>query len=102
MNILTAANALSDDALLARIHVLAQTEREATAQLVVHLAALDGRPSLYAARGYGSLFGYCTRALRLSEDAACNRIEAARPAGGSPRSISTVREPALAWAVAKT
>lgn len=47
-------------------------------ELVAHLAALDGRPALYAARGYGSLFSYCTQALRLSEDAACNRIEAAR------------------------
>src|SRR6185295_5283483 len=33
---------------------------------------------LYAAHGYGSLFTYCTQALRLSEDAACNRIDAAR------------------------
>ena len=45
---------------------------------MAHLAALDIRPSLYAAQGYGSLFSYCTQALRLSEDAACNRIEAAR------------------------
>src|SRR6185503_1957237 len=27
---------------------------------------------------YGSLYAYCTQALRLSEDAACNRIDAAR------------------------
>jgi hypothetical protein len=45
---------------------------------VAHLAVLDTRPGVYAAQGYGSLFGYCTQALRLSEDAACNRIEAAR------------------------
>jgi len=45
---------------------------------VAHLAALDSRPALYAAHGYGSLFSYCTQALRLSEDAACNRIDAAR------------------------
>jgi hypothetical protein len=41
-------------------------------------AVLDTRPALYAADGYGSLFSYCTQGLRLSEDAACNRIEAAR------------------------
>src|SRR5439155_26764603 len=41
-------------------------------------AALASRPSVYAAQGYGSLFSFCTQALRLSEDAACNRIEAAR------------------------
>jgi hypothetical protein len=69
---------LSDQDLLARLETLAGKEREATAELVAHLAALDSRQMLYAAQGYGSLFSYCTQALRLSEDAACNRIEAAR------------------------
>jgi hypothetical protein len=77
-NILATAVGLSDQALLARLNVLARSEREATVELVAHLAALDTRPSLYAAQGYGSLFSYCTQALRLSEDATCNRIEAAR------------------------
>ena len=77
-NILALASALSDHDLLARIGVLAEREREATVELIAHLAALDARPSLYAARGPGSLFGYCTDVLHLSEDAACNRISAAR------------------------
>jgi hypothetical protein len=77
-NILVTASALSDRDLLARLEGLAGNEREAAAELVAHLAALDSRPSLFAAQGYGSLFGYCTQALRLSEDAACNRIDAAR------------------------
>jgi 5-methylcytosine-specific restriction endonuclease McrA len=78
MNILATAAALSDHDLLAHIDVLAARERETSAELVAHLAALDARPSVYAAKGYGSLFAYCTQALRLSEDAACNRIAAAR------------------------
>ena len=45
---------------------------------MAHLAALELRPSLYLAQGYGSLFAYCTQALHLSEDSACNRIDAAR------------------------
>src|SRR5437867_489064 len=77
-NILVTATALSDRDLLARLEALAAKEREASVELVAHLAELDGRPSLYAAQGYGSLFSYCTQALRLSEDAACSRIEAAR------------------------
>src|SRR5258705_573382 len=77
-NIFALASALSDHDLLARIGVLASKEREASVELVAHLAALDARPSLYAAQGYGSLFGYCTDVLRLSEDATCNRISAAR------------------------
>lgn len=72
------AKALTDDALLARVQSLAADERRATAELVAHLAELDTREMLYAARGYGSLFSYCTRALGLSEDAAGNRIAAAR------------------------
>src|SRR5258706_15345371 len=77
-NILVTASALADQALLARLEALAGKEREASVELLAHLAALDSRPALHAAQGYGSLFSYCTQALRLSEDAACNRIEAAR------------------------
>jgi hypothetical protein len=77
-HLLAIAAGLSDQDLLARLHVLAGTEREASVELVAHLAALDTRPAVYAAQAYGSLFSYCTQALRLSEDAACNRIEAAR------------------------
>jgi hypothetical protein len=77
-NILANAIALSDPDLLATIGALAGKEREASVDLVAHLAALDARPALYAAEGHGSLFTYCTEVLRLSEDAACNRIQAAR------------------------
>jgi hypothetical protein len=77
-NMFALASGLSDHDLLARLCALAGKERETSAELVAHLAVLDARPSLYAAEGHGSLFGYCTRALRLSEDAACNRIDAAR------------------------
>jgi hypothetical protein len=75
--LLAIADALSDRDLIVRLNVLAGNERVSTVELA-HLAALDSRPALYAAEGYGSLFSYCTQALRLSEDAACNRIAAAR------------------------
>ena len=75
---LALASALSDPDLLARVSVFAGKEREASAELVAHLAALEVRPALYAADGHGSLFTYCTKVLRLSEDATCNRIQAAR------------------------
>src|SRR5438093_7801904 len=77
-NILATAAGLSDRDLLARLHALAGRERQASVELVAHLAVLDARPAVYAGLGYGSLFSYCTQSLRLSEDAACNRIEAAR------------------------
>jgi hypothetical protein len=78
IDILAAAEALSDHDLLAHIDRLAERARNATTELVAHLAVLLGRPSLYAAKGYGSMFDYCTQALKLSEDAACNRIETAK------------------------
>src|SRR5258705_10871592 len=77
-NMFALASGLSDLDLLARLSAIAGKERETSAELVAHLAVLDARPSLYAAQGHGSLFSYCTRVLRLSEDAACNRIDAAR------------------------
>ena len=83
-NMFAVASSLSDHDLLARVRVLAGKEREATAELVAHLAALDARPSLFAAEGHGTLFGYCTQVLGLSEDATCNRIQAARAARRFP------------------
>jgi len=94
-NILALASGLSDHDLLARIGVLASREREATAELVAHLAELDVRPALYAAQSYGSLFGYCTKILRLSEDAACNRIEAARACRSFPLIVDLLTSGAM-------
>src|SRR5258707_13994367 len=78
MNILALASGLSDQDLLARLGVAAGKEREASVELVANLAVLDAPPVLFAAQGCGSLFTYCTEVLRLSEDATCNRIHAAR------------------------
>ena len=94
-NILALASGLSDHDLLARIGVLASREREATAELVAHLAELDVRPALYAAQSYGSLFGYCTKVLRLSEDAACNRVEAARACRSFPLIVDLLTSGAM-------
>jgi hypothetical protein len=82
-DILHSATSLSDATLLSRLLELAQNERTATVELIVHLAEMDTR-KLYRGEGYGSLFDYCTGALRLSEHAAYNRIEAARLARTFP------------------
>src|SRR5437899_3044462 len=95
INTLALASSLSDHDLLARIGVLAGREREATAELVPHLAELDVRTALYAAQSYGSLFGYCTKVLRLSEDAACNRIYAARACRRFPVILEALASGAL-------
>jgi hypothetical protein len=75
--LLAEAARLSDPDLLGILDALAGAEREATAAVVAHLAELDRR-RLYLGEGYGSIFSYCTGALRMSEHAAYDRIEAAR------------------------
>ena len=97
-NMLAVASSLSDHDLLDRIAALAGREREASVELVAHLAALDARPSLHAARGYGSLFAYCTEALHLSEDAACNRIIAARACRRFPVLLESLAAGAMSLA----
>ena len=94
-NILALASGLTDHDLLTRLLALAGKEREATVELIAHLAALDSRPSVYAAKGYGTLFGYCTQALRLSEDATCNRIGAARACRRFPTILDLLASGAL-------
>ena len=91
---LALAAALPDAALLSRIRELALHAREAVADLVAHLAELDAR-RLYLDEGYGSLFAYCTSALRLSEHGAYNRIEAARAA----RKFPAILDPLAAGSV---
>ena len=74
---------LSDTELVAAVKRFARCEREATMQLVAHLAELDAR-RLYLAAGFSSLFTYCCEVLRLSEQQTYNRIEAARAARRFP------------------
>jgi hypothetical protein len=94
-NLLALASGLSDQDLLARLAALAGKERQASVELVAHLAELDTRSSLYAAHGHGSLFTYCTEVLRLSEDAACNRIYAARACRRFPAILDALASGAL-------
>ena len=94
-NMFVLASGLSDNDLLDRIVALAGKERETSAELVAQLAALDARPSLHAAKGHGSLFSYCTRVVHLSEDAACNRIDAARACRRFPMILDGLASGAL-------
>ena len=92
--LLAVAAGLSDADLLHRVMVLAGREREATVELVAHLAELDAR-RLYRGEGFGSLFSYCTGALRLAEHAAYNRIEAARASRRVPAILDLLADGSL-------
>lgn len=82
-NLIAHVTTLSDRELLGQIECLAQSEREATAALIAHLAVMDER-RLYLGAGFSCLFAYCTQVLHYSEHAACNRMEAARAARRYP------------------
>jgi hypothetical protein len=85
---------LSDIELVARVKDLAARARDATAELVAHLAELATR-DLHLQAGYGSLFVYCRDALALSEHEAYNRIEAARAARRFPVILELLAEGAI-------
>lgn len=92
--ILAEAAGLSDADLLRRVAALAGRERAATVDLVAHLAEFDAR-RLYLGEGFGSLFAYCTGALRLAEHAAYNRIEAARASREHPLILDLLADGSL-------
>jgi hypothetical protein len=74
---------LSDAVLLRDLAALVAQDRVTTAALLAHIAEVDAR-RLYVPAGYSSMHAYCVEELRLSEDAAYKRIQAARAARQFP------------------
>ena len=73
----------SDDVLIAETARAAAMERRATAELLTLLIEVERR-KLHLHLGRSSMFVFCTRTLRLSEQAAYSRITAARIARRFP------------------
>jgi hypothetical protein len=80
-----------DPVLLRDLRSLLARDRATTAELLAHLAEVDAR-HLYAAAGYPSMFAWCVEELRLSEDVAYKRIQAARTARRFPVVFSAVAD----------
>ncbi|PYQ51724.1 MAG: hypothetical protein DMF78_12770 [Acidobacteria bacterium] len=100
MKTMSATTHLTDAELVHVLGRLAHGERQATVTLIAHLAEFDAR-RLYAAAGFGSTFKYCVKVLRLSEDAAVNRIEAARAARRFPAVLDMLVSGALSPTTAR-
>jgi 5-methylcytosine-specific restriction endonuclease McrA len=81
----------SDQSLLDRLDSVAARDRHTTAEMIGLIAEVDAR-RLYAGPGYCSMFDYCVRKLRFSEDMACKRISAARMTRRFPRIIPAIAE----------
>ncbi len=82
---------LSDEVLVRDLAALVAQDRSTTASLLAHIAEVDAR-RLYAPAGYSSMFAYCVEELRLSEDAAAKRIQAARAARRFPILFGAVED----------
>jgi len=85
---------LSNPELLDEVKRLAGCEREATADLIIHLAEVERR-ELHHAEGFASMFAYCTQVLLLSEDAAILRLRAMRAVRHRPEILVDLTSGAL-------
>ena len=74
---------LNDGALVQRLTALVAQDRVAEAELVAHIGEVDAR-RVYAQYAHSSMHSYAVTELRLSDDAAFNRIRAARAARRYP------------------
>ena len=91
---------LSDDDLIAEARLLARTERQATAQLVAHIAELEAR-RIHLAAGFPSLFAYCREVLQLSEQSTYNRTQAAHAARSYPVILDMLCDASLTLAAVR-
>ena len=80
---------LGDGTLLSQLKALVAQDRVTTAELLAHIAEVDER-KLYLPAAYSSMLAYCVGELRLSEDAAAKRIQAARVARRFPAIFEAV------------
>jgi 5-methylcytosine-specific restriction endonuclease McrA len=80
-----------DHALLRELSAVASRERVALADVLAHIAEVDAR-RLYLPAAYPSMYHYCVGELRMSEDAACRRIQAARAAREFPAIFEMVAD----------
>jgi hypothetical protein len=83
-------SSLSDSALHDSIHRVAAREREATQDLIEHLAEVDRRRS-FLALGFSSLHDFAVKSLKLSDGAAARRIQAVRLSRDLPEVVDQVR-----------
>jgi hypothetical protein len=74
---------VTDAVLLRDLAALVAQDRLTTAMLLAHIAEVDAR-RLFVPAGYPSMHAYCVDELRLSEDSAKKRIQAARAARRFP------------------
>ena len=89
---------LSPDALVRTLEEQVASERGCTAVLVALIAEVEAR-RLYRQYEFSSMYEYCVRRLKLSEDAAYKRIQAARAARRFPGIFEAIADGRLSLSV---
>ncbi len=79
-------SAIAAGALLAECSENVARDRGTTVELLIRLGAIDER-QLYLPLACASMYAYCTQVMRMSENAAFQRIRAAQRAGFAKRYI---------------
>ena len=82
---------LSNEVLRRELSTKAANEKEATAELLAHIAEFDER-KLYLPAAYPSMLAYCRGELGLSDDAAAKRIQVARASRTCPAMLEALAE----------
>jgi hypothetical protein len=82
---------LSDPELLRNLADVVARDRTTTAALLAHLAEVEAR-KLYLPAAYPSMHAYCVGELHMSDDAACDRIQAARKAREFPALFAAISD----------
>jgi 5-methylcytosine-specific restriction endonuclease McrA len=82
---------IPDDELIGRLRSLIADSRRVEADLVAHLGEVDAR-RLFAREAVPSMFEYCTRVLRFSEQEAYLRITVARCSRQHPLILPMLRD----------
>jgi hypothetical protein len=77
--------------LLEQLRVVTARDRATTAEMLALISEADRR-RLFARESFASMFRYCVRKLRMSEDIAYKRIQAARAARRFPAILDMVAD----------
>ena len=81
----------SDEMVRRDLFAAAARDRANTAELLQLIAEFDAR-RLYAGEGYSSMHAFCIGELRMCEESAYKRIQAARAGGKFPQLFSALEE----------
>jgi len=82
-------SSLSDAALVTGLDEVLRRDRATTVELLVYLGEVDAR-KLYLPAGYSSMYSYCVRRLKMSQQTSYKRIRVARSAREFPAILRAI------------